>query len=46
MIDFPLLSVLIWLPVAGGVALLAMQALGFPDSRPGALVISWLRPSC
>jgi NADH-quinone oxidoreductase subunit M len=40
MIDFPLLSVLIWLPVAGGVALLAMQALGFPDSRPGALLIS------
>jgi len=33
MIDFPLLSVLIWLPVAGGVALLAMQALGFPDCR-------------
>ena len=40
MIDFPLLSVLIWLPVAGGVALLVMQALGFPDSRPGALLIA------
>ena len=40
MIDFPLLSVLIWLPVAGGVAVLAMQALGFPDCRPGALLVA------
>ncbi len=40
MIDFPLLSVLVWLPVAGGIALLAMDAMGNTAARPTALVIS------
>jgi NADH-quinone oxidoreductase subunit M len=42
MIDIPLLSVLIWLPVIGGAALLVMDALGFPDIRPPALIVSLL----
>ncbi|MGB5178975.1 MAG: NADH-quinone oxidoreductase subunit M, partial [Gammaproteobacteria bacterium] len=40
MIDFPLLSALVWLPIAGGVALLAMDALGNTACRQSALVIS------
>jgi NADH-quinone oxidoreductase subunit M len=40
MIDFPLLSVLIWLPVAGGIALLVMDAMGNTAARPTALVVS------
>ena len=40
MIDSPLLSLLIWLPVAGGAALLAMDALGNPGCRIVALLIS------
>jgi NADH-quinone oxidoreductase subunit M len=40
MIDFPLLSALIWLPVAGGVVLLAMEAMGNTASRQTALVVS------
>ena len=40
MIDFPLLSALIWLPVAGGFALLAMEAMGNTASRQTALVVS------
>jgi len=40
MIDFPLLSLLIWLPVAGGVALLAMDALGNTACRQTALGVS------
>ena len=42
MIDYPLLSLLIWLPIAGGVALLAMDALGNPGCRITALVVSVL----
>ncbi len=38
--DFPLLSVLIWLPILGGVILLVMEALGFPDIRPTALIVA------
>ena len=40
MIDFPLLSALIWLPVAGGIVLLVMDALGNTASRQTALIIS------
>jgi NADH-quinone oxidoreductase subunit M len=40
MIDFPLLSALIWLPIAGGVALLIMDALGNTACRQTALVVS------
>jgi NADH-quinone oxidoreductase subunit M len=40
MIDFPLLSVLVWLPVAGGIALLVMDAMGNTAARPTALVVS------
>jgi NADH-quinone oxidoreductase subunit M len=40
MIDFPLLSALVWLPILGGVILLVMEALGFPDIRPTALVVA------
>jgi len=40
MIDYPLLSLLIWLPVIGGVALLAMDALGNPGCRITALLVS------
>jgi NADH-quinone oxidoreductase subunit M len=40
MIDYPLLSLLIWLPVAGGVALLALDALGNPGCRITALLVS------
>ncbi|MBT8118031.1 MAG: NADH-quinone oxidoreductase subunit M, partial [Gammaproteobacteria bacterium] len=42
MIDYPLLSLLIWLPIAGGAALLAMDALGNPGCRIVALVVSLL----
>jgi NADH-quinone oxidoreductase subunit M len=40
MIDFPLLSLLIWLPIAGGVALLAMDALGNTACRQTALGVA------
>ena len=40
MIDFPLLSVLVWLPIAGGIALLVMDAMGNTAARPTALVVS------
>jgi NADH-quinone oxidoreductase subunit M len=40
MIDFPILSALVWLPIAGGVALLAMDAMGNTACRQSALVIS------
>ena len=40
MIDFPLLSALIWLPVAGGIVLLVMDALGNTACRQTALIIS------
>jgi NADH-quinone oxidoreductase subunit M len=40
MIDYPLLSLLIWLPVAGGAALLALDALGNPGCRITALLVS------
>ena len=40
MIDFPLLSALIWLPVAGGIALLIMDALGNTACRQTALIVS------
>jgi NADH-quinone oxidoreductase subunit M len=40
MTDFPLLSALIWLPVAGGIALLIMDALGNTACRQTALVVS------
>jgi NADH-quinone oxidoreductase subunit M len=40
MIDFPILSALVWLPIAGGVALLAMDALGNTACRQAALVVS------
>jgi len=40
MIDFPLLSVLVWLPVAGGIALLVMDAMGNTGARQTALAVS------
>jgi NADH-quinone oxidoreductase subunit M len=40
MIDFPLLSLLVWLPVAGGIALLMMDAMGNTASRQAALIVS------
>ncbi len=40
MIDFPILSALVWLPIAGGVALLVMDAMGNTACRQSALVIS------
>ena len=40
MIDFPILSALVWLPIAGGVALLVMDALGNTACRQSALVIA------
>ena len=40
MIDYPLLSLLVWLPIAGGVALLAMDKLGNPACRIAALLAS------
>ncbi len=42
MIDYPLLSLLIWLPIAGGAALLVMDALGNKACREMALVVSVL----
>jgi len=38
--DLPLLSLLIWLPVAGGVALLIMNALGQTAVREAAFIVS------
>jgi NADH-quinone oxidoreductase subunit M len=40
MIDTPLLSLLIWLPIAGGVALLVMDAMGNTACRQTALLVS------
>ncbi len=40
MIDYPLLSWLIWLPIAGGVALLVMDAMGNKACRQVALFVS------
>jgi len=40
MIDTPLLSLLIWLPIAGGVALLVMDAMGNTACRQTALFVS------
>jgi len=40
MIDTPLLSLLIWLPIAGGIALLVMDAMGNTACRQTALVVS------
>ena len=40
MIDYPLLSWLIWLPIAGGVALLIMDAMGNTACRQTALIVS------
>jgi NADH-quinone oxidoreductase subunit M len=42
MTDFPILSLLIWLPIAGGTVLLAMDALGNRGCRETALVVSVL----
>ncbi|MEZ5543091.1 MAG: NADH-quinone oxidoreductase subunit M [Pseudomonadota bacterium] len=42
MIDYPILSLLIWLPIAGGAALLIMDALGNRAYREVALVVSML----
>ena len=39
-IDYPLLSWLIWLPIAGGVALLVMDAMGNKACRQVALFVS------
>ena len=38
--EFPLLSVLVWLPIAGGILLLLMDGLGFPNVRPVALLVA------
>ena len=40
MTDIPLLSLLVWLPVIGGVALLAMGAVGNTACRQTALTVS------
>jgi NADH-quinone oxidoreductase subunit M len=40
MIDTPLLSLLIWLPIAGGAALLVMDAMGNTACRQTALLVS------
>jgi NADH-quinone oxidoreductase subunit M len=40
MTGFPLLSALVWLPIAGGIALLVMNALGNTACRQAALVIA------
>ena len=40
MIDYPLLSLLIWVPIAGGAALLAMDAMGNTACRQTALLVS------
>ncbi|MDH5469817.1 MAG: NADH-quinone oxidoreductase subunit M, partial [Gammaproteobacteria bacterium] len=40
MIDYPLLSLLVWLPIAGGAALLAMDAMGNSGCRVMALLVS------
>ena len=42
MIDFSLLSVLIWLPIAGGIALLVLDAMGNTATRTVALLVSML----
>ena len=40
MIDFPLLSLLVWLPIAGGIALLVMDAMGNKACRQTALIVA------
>ena len=40
MIDFPILSAMVWLPILGGVALLVMDTLGNTACRQTALVVS------
>ena len=40
MTDYPLLSLLVWLPIAGGVALLVMDAMGNTACRQTALLVS------
>ena len=40
MTDTPLLSLLVWLPIAGGIALLAMDAVGNRACRQTALVVA------
>ncbi|MCK5480768.1 MAG: NADH-quinone oxidoreductase subunit M, partial [Gammaproteobacteria bacterium] len=40
MIDFPLLSLLVWLPIAGGIALLAMDAMGNKACRQTAFIVA------
>ena len=40
MIDYPLLSLLIWLPIAGGVLLLVLDAMGNTACRQTALIIA------
>ena len=40
MIDFPILSALVWLPILGGVALLVMDTLGNTACRQTALAVS------
>jgi len=40
MTDTPLLSLLVWLPIAGGIALLALDAVGNKACRQTALVVA------
>jgi len=40
MTDIPILSLLVWLPIAGGIALLLMDAMGNTACRQTALVVS------
>jgi len=40
MIDFPILSAMVWLPILGGVALLVMDSMGNTACRQTALVVS------
>ena len=40
MTDIPILSLLVWLPVAGGIALLVMDAMGNTACRQTALLVS------
>jgi len=42
MIEYPILSLLIWLPIAGGAAVLVMDALGNTACRQTALIVSIL----
>jgi len=42
MIEYPLLSLLVWLPIAGGAVVLVMDALGNTACRQTALIVSIL----